>query len=627
MSPVNDAPVAVDDSFLTGQNLTRTGASVLVNDTDIDGNPLTAALVTQALHGVAVVNADGTFTYTPNLNYHGPDSFTYRANDGTADSNVATVQIEVNASPVGVKEQYSVAEGGTLSVSAAAGVLRNDTDIDSTALSAVLVRNVGHGSLTLNADGSFNYVPLAGYSGSDSYTYRPTDGLTFGKTTTVSLFIEPVADAIPAVVLASTVVLAAGELPVLATFNDFNNGSAGGWVAHDTVTDSPGVIEINPESIYGGPSTTNQVLDVESTAGINSLQQSFATHNGAVYQLDVDYSARAAAGGGGDNSTLQVLVNGTVIGVMPGGEGFGYTHHTFSFAGTGGSDLVEFRALDGHVDAVGGLIDNLGVKQTASAYQDHAAFLPSITGIFGDVGAAGEHHVIRLSGMPVGTSVTDGSTAHTFVTTAVGQAVEIFNADHGISSNWNLDAISVTGPAGYVGPLHLMATESTNSGSVVTATHDFALNYSATSFSGNGQANIIHGTTVNDIISGGPGDDILSGSLGINTFAYKSGDLAAGTGGDHILDFKVASGASAGDVLDISDLLSGSGITHTAFSGHEANFLQVTATGSSGIAIQFDATGSGGAGAAPAVPLATLDGVGPGVTLNSLLEHGQVHGV
>ena len=621
VNPVNDAPVAVNDRFSTGQNLPLAGTSVLVNDTDVDGNALTARLVAQAQHGVVALSTDGTFTYKPTAGYHGPDSFTYQANDGVANSNIATVTIDVNATPVGTKEQYGVIQNGTLSVSAANGVLTNDTDVDSTALTAVLLRTALNGTLTLNPDGSFNYVPEPGYSGGDSFTYQPSDGITLGGRVLVSLFIDP----LPPVVLAAMVTQVGTQVgtepAVLSSFTDFNNGSAGGWVAHNTVTGTTGTVEINPESVYGGPSTTNRVLEVESAAGINSLQQSFETHKGTVYQVEVDFSTRDTAGAAGDNSTLQMLVNGTVIGVMPGGSSFATAHHIFSFAGSGGSDLVEFRALDGKVDAVGGLIDNIRLTQTASAYQDHAALLQPFTSVFSDVTDQGASHMIRLSGMPVGSTVTDGTAGHTFVTTAIGQTVEIFNPDHASAANWNLNTISVTAPEKYVGELQLTATESATSGGVATATHDFALSYGPTTFTGTAGVDIIHGTTANDIINGGPGDDILSGSLGTNTFVYRSGDLAAGAGGDHILDFKVGTASAAGDVLDISDLLSGHGISQSAFAGHEANFLQVTSTG--GVtSIQFDAGGT--AGASP-LPLATLDGVGPGLTLNTLLDHGQIH--
>jgi hypothetical protein len=606
--PVNDPPVAVNDNFVAGQNQPLIGTSVLANDTDVEGNPLTAVVVTQAEHGDVVMAADGTFTYTPNANYNGPDSFTYQANDGTSDSNIATVTIDVNASPVGSKEQYFVMQSGTLSVPVANGILSNDTDIDSTTLTAVLLRNVDHGSLTLNPDGSFNYVPTPGYNGSDSYTYQPSDGITLGASVLVSLFIEPLPDG--------------GIVPaVLSSFTDFNAGSAGGWVAHNTVTGAIGAAAINLESMYGGPSASNRVLEVASTSGINSLQQAFDTHKGTVYQVEVDFSTQVTAGAAGDNSTLQLLVNGTVIGVMPGGSSFAPAHHTFSFAGSGGSDLVEFRALDGKVDGPGGLIDNIRLKQTANAYQDHAALLQPFSSVFGDVTDVGASHVIRLSGMPSGSTVTDGTAGHAIVTTSNGQSIDIYDPGHASSDNWNLNTIAVTAPQNYVGPVQLIATESTTSGGAATATHSFALNYAATSFAGTAGVDIIHGSTANDIISGGPGDDLLSGSLGINTFAYHNGDLSAGAGGDHILDFKVGTATLAGDVLDISDLLSGHGISQSDFAGNAASYLQVISN--AGVtAIQFDANGT--AGASP-LPLATLDGVGPGLTLNTLLDHGQIH--
>src|SRR6185436_5937446 len=69
--------------------------TLLANDTDVDLNPLTAVLVTDAAHGAVTVNANGSFSYTPAANYGGPDSFTYKANDGSLDSNVATVTIVV----------------------------------------------------------------------------------------------------------------------------------------------------------------------------------------------------------------------------------------------------------------------------------------------------------------------------------------------------------------------------------------------------------------------------------------------------------------------------------------------------------------------------------------------------
>src|SRR6185437_4031464 len=150
----------------------------LANDTDADGNTLTAVKVTDPTHGVLTLNTNGSFTYTPAANYHGPDSFTYKANDGTADSNTVTVSITVNSvndAPVAVADSYSTNEDTTLTV-AAAGVLSNDTDVDGDTLTAVKVTDPSHGVLTLNSNGSFTYVPAANYHGSDSFTYKANDG-------------------------------------------------------------------------------------------------------------------------------------------------------------------------------------------------------------------------------------------------------------------------------------------------------------------------------------------------------------------------------------------------------------------------------------------------------------------
>jgi VCBS repeat-containing protein len=147
VAPVNDAPVAFDDSYSTNEDtaLTVPAAGVLGNDTDLDGGTLHAALVAGPAHGALTLNPDGSFSYLPSLNYNGPDSFTYRANDGQNDSAVATVAITVTAvndAPVAGADSYSTDEDTALIV-AAAGVLGNDTDVDGGTLHAVLVSGPG----------------------------------------------------------------------------------------------------------------------------------------------------------------------------------------------------------------------------------------------------------------------------------------------------------------------------------------------------------------------------------------------------------------------------------------------------------------------------------------------------
>src|SRR5439155_3901220 len=101
INAINDAPVAIDDSYSMTADTTLTVSTpgVLGNDSDIEGNPLGAVLVAGPSHGILALNSDGSFGYTPAFYFNGIDSFTYKANDGAADSQPATVTITVIAVP------------------------------------------------------------------------------------------------------------------------------------------------------------------------------------------------------------------------------------------------------------------------------------------------------------------------------------------------------------------------------------------------------------------------------------------------------------------------------------------------------------------------------------------------
>ena len=105
----------------------------------------------------------------PGANFSGDDSFVYTASDGTSSSSETTVAIHVQAvndSPTAVADSFSTDEDTPLTIDAP-GVLANDSDVEGDSLTAALVTGPAHGTLTLNADGSFNYAPEANFSGSD----------------------------------------------------------------------------------------------------------------------------------------------------------------------------------------------------------------------------------------------------------------------------------------------------------------------------------------------------------------------------------------------------------------------------------------------------------------------------
>jgi len=195
---VNAAPVATADAYTVAQDgiLTATAdTGVLANDTDPDGDVLTATLVTDPSDGVVTFASDGSFSYTPDSGFTGTDTFTYQAGDGLASSNVATVTIGVTAAsasqaPTAGDDAYAVAEDGLLTVDAEAGILANDSDPDGDALTAQLTGSPSNGTLVLNADGSFTYTPNADFHGSDTFLYAASDGLTTSAETAVTIYVN-----------------------------------------------------------------------------------------------------------------------------------------------------------------------------------------------------------------------------------------------------------------------------------------------------------------------------------------------------------------------------------------------------------------------------------------------------
>ena len=195
--PANNPPVAVNDGFSVaeGNTLNVAAPGVLFNDTDAEMGPLTAVQVSAPSHGTLTLNADGSLSYTHDGSETTSDSFTYKANDGLLDSNIATVSISVTAvddAPVAVDDAYTVDEGATLDVAAALGVLSNDTDAEMGPLTAIQVSAPSHGTLTLNADGSLSYTHDGSETTSDSFTYKANDGLLDSNIATVSISVTAV---------------------------------------------------------------------------------------------------------------------------------------------------------------------------------------------------------------------------------------------------------------------------------------------------------------------------------------------------------------------------------------------------------------------------------------------------
>jgi len=282
VNPVNDPPVAANDTFATNEDTPATFA-VLGNDSDVDGDALTITQINvtavvaggsvAVTGGTVTLNANGTLTYVPTLNFNGTPSFTYTVSDGHGGTATATVNgtvVAVNDPPVAVNDSGS----GTEDTPQSGNVLTNDSDVDGNTLqvtsfvvggttyaAGTAAALAGIGTLLINANGSYTYTPLADYNGPVPLaTYTVSDGVTT-TTATLTLAVTAVVD------IVGDVVNATEDTPI--TFNPITglNEASGadnfegtpvlsavGTPAHGTVSFAAnGAITYTPSANYSGP--------------------------------------------------------------------------------------------------------------------------------------------------------------------------------------------------------------------------------------------------------------------------------------------------------------------------------------------------------------------------------------
>jgi VCBS repeat-containing protein len=205
VAPVNDAPVAVADTYAVTEDTPFSATllnGVLKNDTDADGDKLSATLVTGPGHGAVTLNADGTFTYTPAANYNGVDSFTYKVNDGTTDSAPVTVTLNVaavNDLPTGAAPTTltAIAEDSAPRTITTAELLGTLSDVDSTlSIKDLAISAGGKGTLAAGSTaGTWVYTPAANDDTAVTFTYKITGDAGGDLNGSVTLDITPVNDA------------------------------------------------------------------------------------------------------------------------------------------------------------------------------------------------------------------------------------------------------------------------------------------------------------------------------------------------------------------------------------------------------------------------------------------------
>ncbi len=473
---VNDAPVAVNDSgFITALDTARTFApsALLGNDSDVDGNPLMIASV-GAASGGTVALVDGNVVFTPNAGYSGPASFDYTASDGSGGQDSATVSLTVlaaNTAPVAADDTAS-ASGSTV-----IAVLGNDSDADGGTLSISGFTQPLHGTVTLNPNNTFTYVPVAGYTGPDSFTYTLADGQGGHDDATVNIAVSA-----PSLI---TLIGTAGDdvidvnssstphrIEGLSGNDRLTGSSAGdviiGGAGYDTLRGGGGDDVFLVEGTGQGEDTIfgdGGFDTIRGGAGDDTIRLVALTATHAIEQIDGGTGLNVVMGTGADNALNFSAVTLVNIARIDAGSG------NDQVTGTSGDDTIIGGA--GYDTLRGGGGDDVFVVEGTGQGEDQ---------IFGDAGFD---------------TIRGGAGDDTIRLTALGLGHSLEQIDGGAGLN-----IVAGTAAGNI--LDFSATALVNIARIDAG-------------GGNDQ---ITGAAGDDVIVGGAGNDTLRGGGGIDTALY-----------------------------------------------------------------------------------------------------------
>ena len=247
VAAVNDAPVAVAKSASTSEN---TPVQIALSETDADGDPLTYSLLTNPAKGTLSGTAPN-LTYSPQANFVGNDSFTYRVNDGTLNSVAATVSITVapiNHLPVATAKSVSATEDTPLAITL------EGSDPDNNSLTFSTVGGTAHGTLSGSAP-NLTYTPAANYNGNDQFTFKVNDGSLNSTVAIISITVAAVNDT-PVVTSKSLSTVVDAAIPVTLTGTDSDGDpltfSIVGNPANGNLTGTPPDLTYHPSPGFSG---------------------------------------------------------------------------------------------------------------------------------------------------------------------------------------------------------------------------------------------------------------------------------------------------------------------------------------------------------------------------------------
>jgi len=244
VTPVNDPPVAAPAGVSTPED-TPVSGKVMV--TDPDGDPLTFSKASDPKHGTVIVNADGTYTYTPAAGYNGSDSFTVKVSDGKGGT--ITVTVNVTVTPVNDAPVVTASPLVTPEDTPVVGSIKA-SDPDGDPLTYTKASDPAHGTVTMNANGTYIYTPAANYFGPDSFTVTVSDGKGGLTLVTVNITVTPVND--PPIAVDDKITTYA-DIPVTGNLLTNDSDPEGDQLVINTIPATPpanGILVINPDGSF-----------------------------------------------------------------------------------------------------------------------------------------------------------------------------------------------------------------------------------------------------------------------------------------------------------------------------------------------------------------------------------------
>ncbi len=575
---LNTAPVATNDAFIGDQDTNITGNLLVDNgngaDSDAENNTLSVVAGTYSTtNGSVTITSNGDFTYTPSSSYNGSDSFTYTLEDNFTGSDTATVNLTVrppNVAPVAQDDVFS----GDQDINITGNLLSNngngvDSDPDGDPLSVVSgTYSTTHGSVTVSSNGSFTYTPDSEYFGSDSFNYTLQDDRSGSDTGTVSITLNEMISGSNAINGTAAVDYLYGDQSgvsddVITGFasNDQIYGYLGNdsyvWAVgdgNDTLTESGGsdqlilhsvlASEIRFENLYG------YNLNVHIGSETITLNNQFASDYYASSSYDQNQIEKIVL----DDTTEISLLGGLTFNGTSGVDYLYSLKAGSTLVGEEGNDnLTGYSGDDSYVWAVGDGNDTL----TENGGSDQL--------ILHDV-TASEIRFENLYGYNL--KVHIGSETITLNNQ--------FASDYYASSSYDQNQIEkiVLDDTTEIDILNNLTFTGTSGTDYMYGLH------AADTLRGEGGSDYLYGGDGDDALYGGAGVDMLYGQGGADTFIFEA--VSAFTNSDNIQDFDL----SAGDKLDISDLLEG----YDPITDAITDFVQITESGGNSY-LNVDANG------------------------------------